>query len=1339
MTFRREGNEVVISQDGKSVTKRFDNYGRPTVIIDGNGSYSYFDYKNSTDGEPTVSALRASGGNLLTNGGFENGLQAWTAEGLSVSDITAEYCNTGTQALQYSGAANTVKSVSQTVSDLTAGTYTLSAYVKATAETQAENTLHLTMIALSENGEELKTEDYEIIAPNTDFTQYTCTAEAPSGTRAVKIRVYTDSASGAFFADDVQLEKSAYASDVNYLANGNFRDGASGWQTVYGPYIVDKTLNKKSVKAACLRTDIMERDVLQTTVPVNGKKGDVLVVGAWVDASVLLLNAPNYIDDVSWEADMREAYFAVDYTCTDENGGKQKHTERTDLQEGMAGWTYLRHTIALEGDCQDITVSFGLSGAFSRMYIADVDVMKSGKTAPVTEEELPEETPDAGETHFCVCGGDCAYGYDCPCTCTSAESCTCDQCKGCSCPNCTEFRCECRCASEEACTCPQCKKKFDITYDEFGNLLSLKIMGKELGEWLAMMTSRSYDATGSYMTASTDENGYTVKYNYNKNNGMLKSMTDARGNLTEYTYDAIGALTQIKTPVSELTNLLSDDMITAYAYTNDRVSKIRHNDFSYNITYDAWGNVKSIFIGALDTALTIPFVEYTYGTGTYRSRIQKVAFKNGNTIDYRYDGENVTGISYDGGKTYRYVYSYDELGYLTEIRDNAKNRVIRYNTDSVEVRESGALMYKAYTDSDGNFAEIINGTLFVTKQYDTQILEDTDLRSARAGITVGDTELSSIAVTDKFGRKTEQSVLTRKPEDTNAPFAMVTADYTYQQYSKDGEPMAGSRVDTIKNTVKATGKADNSRYFFQYEYDENGNITHEYAVDPYGRTLTKRYTYDEANQLVRADDTGLGKTYVYTYNKGGNRIAVKTYAYTLETELGEAKSTVSALYLDPIWRDRMTSFNGKAIVYDSLGNPKTYDGNTYTWEGRQLKSISNANGKTEFTYDADGLRTQTRVLDINGGLVQFDEYYWKDGVLDSHKLIVPGKAEVAKILYDSDNQPRGYILNNEETVLFVKNLQGDVMALVDANGKEVVSYRYDAWGNMTYSPANGTVQTKADRYVKLCPITYRGYNYDFTTGLYYLQSRYYNPEWGRFLNCDDTNILLATQGEILGANLFAYCNNNPVNMVDYFGKEGSAISLKTFLFYMLVPVCALAERLKEINKEYVLEKSVDLYVTIQADPSGVLYYKIKNVIAYAGHGLYIYEESYNIDYYYGDRGAWATFLEQNKREAIMAEAGMKVTETIKDKAFASAILPIDAAVLSMVSFITAAPLNRYVKSRRKFIDNSQAVLRAIRGASDPIFCYALGTILWMGVQYLPEHRENVYTVYKGDTEITVLC
>ena len=69
----------------------------------------------------------------------------------------------------------------------------------------------------------------------------------------------------------------------------------------------------------------------------------------------------------------------------------------------------------------------------------------------------------------------------------------------------------------------------------------------------------------------------------------------------------------------------------------------------------------------------------------------------------------------------------------------------------------------------------------------------------------------------------------------------------------------------------------------------------------------------------------------------------------------------------------------------------------------------------------------------------------------------------------------------------------------------------------------------------LCPVTYRGYNYDFTTGLYYLQSRYYNPEWGRFLNVDDTTILVSSVGDPLAANMYAYCKNNPVNNVDYTG------------------------------------------------------------------------------------------------------------------------------------------------------------------------------------------------------------
>lgn len=63
-------------------------------------------------------------------------------------------------------------------------------------------------------------------------------------------------------------------------------------------------------------------------------------------------------------------------------------------------------------------------------------------------------------------------------------------------------------------------------------------------------------------------------------------------------------------------------------------------------------------------------------------------------------------------------------------------------------------------------------------------------------------------------------------------------------------------------------------------------------------------------------------------------------------------------------------------------------------------------------------------------------------------------------------------------------------------------------------------------------LRYRGYVYDQETGLYYLQSRYYDPEIGRFLNADDFLLI----GEILGNNIFVYCFNNPMACVDPYGQ-----------------------------------------------------------------------------------------------------------------------------------------------------------------------------------------------------------
>ena len=104
----------------------------------------------------------------------------------------------------------------------------------------------------------------------------------------------------------------------------------------------------------------------------------------------------------------------------------------------------------------------------------------------------------------------------------------------------------------------------------------------------------------------------------------------------------------------------------------------------------------------------------------------------------------------------------------------------------------------------------------------------------------------------------------------------------------------------------------------------------------------------------------------------------------------------------------------------------------------------------------------------------------------------------------------------------------------NADGSIYCTYSYDAWGNiLSVKNANGVVITSAGDIANLQSLKYRGYVYDYETGLYYLQSRYYDPVTHRFINADG---LVSTGTGILGYNMFAYCENNPVILIDYSGE-----------------------------------------------------------------------------------------------------------------------------------------------------------------------------------------------------------
>ena len=105
-----------------------------------------------------------------------------------------------------------------------------------------------------------------------------------------------------------------------------------------------------------------------------------------------------------------------------------------------------------------------------------------------------------------------------------------------------------------------------------------------------------------------------------------------------------------------------------------------------------------------------------------------------------------------------------------------------------------------------------------------------------------------------------------------------------------------------------------------------------------------------------------------------------------------------------------------------------------------------------------------------------------------------------------------------------------ITGLVDANGTAVVNYRYDSWGTVT-----GISGSMAGTLGKDNPYRFKGYYYDEETGMYYLKSRYYQPEICRFISADTIEVL-DCQGDLNDKNLYAYCDNNPVMRVDTGGQ-----------------------------------------------------------------------------------------------------------------------------------------------------------------------------------------------------------
>ena len=514
-------------------------------------------------------------------------------------------------------------------------------------------------------------------------------------------------------------------------------------------------------------------------------------------------------------------------------------------------------------------------------------------------------------------------------------------------------------------------------------------------------------------------------------------------------------------------------------------------------------------------------ISHSY-TNDQNRRLSRSVYGNGDAVSYSYDSfGRTTAVTYgDTGSTVSYAY--DANSNLGQLTDGISGRVNRYSYDFLDrlmrYEESGDgysnIVQWGYDDENNlsSQTQTLNGTTYTsTYAYD----KDNRLTKATEGA------ISANYTYDSFSRMTG---LTAK----NGSTSVVNTAVTYVDPSSSA---TSTQVKTWNN-----GKAA-----YTYTYDNKGNIT---SISDGSKTVT--YAYDAFGRLVDVYDPVAKQHCVYTYDDGGNLLQQVIYKPKqssgggggdivipvdppveppIEVIVAAApddygyylSATVNYTYGDANWPDLLTAFNGKSITYDAIGNPLSDGTWTYTWQhGRQLASMSKSGSSITYGYNADGKRISKTV---NG--TTYNYAYLGDTLTDlswgSNKL---------HFTYDSTGPAS--VTYNGNRYFYLKNAQGDVTGLVNASGTQVVSYTYDPWGApMSVSGSMSATLGAVN------PLRYRGYVYDTETGLYYLSSRYYNPTWGRFINADTADVLGASPDKAnWDKNLFAYCDNDPVNRQD---------------------------------------------------------------------------------------------------------------------------------------------------------------------------------------------------------------
>ncbi len=627
----------------------------------------------------------------------------------------------------------------------------------------------------------------------------------------------------------------------------------------------------------------------------------------------------------------------------------------------------------------------------------------------------------------------------------------------------------------------------------------------------------SLDNKGNENNSINEFGETTESYEYINNTNIVETSTDYNGNKTSFGYNNCGTLLQKTTTVDGIENA------NTYGYMLDFLTSLKHNNFEISYSYDNLGRNTGINIAG-ENYLTKTFNENEeIITLSNNERYKKVLNDNGKLQQLYFKSKIDTTDFTENDLIINNIY--DTHNNLVSINDLNAHKTHKYF-----INKFGKTYKEEVSFSN---EETATAPFILENCYDEEhdkvkttkiCVNNKTLNYEYFYSNSPDKILNSITLPNNFKQNLSYDNLERL---TKIDTSIYSKQFSYLKL--------GSRTSNLVSSLSfSANNIINDKLY--YKYDRNGNIT---EIRNHINLLIARYSYDSLHRLIREDNYQLGKTFTYSYDAGGNILSKLEFKFTLTNNLEYEEIIKENKYAYPSvgWKDKLLKFNEELFEYDNnLGNPNIYRGKNLLWShGRQLDKFDNI----EFHYDGNGLRLSkiTNELStkyyLNGNKIIAQDIVSKDNTKSTTLYFHYGADNITSFEYNNINY------------IYKKNLQNDIIGIYDTNRQEIAKYAYDAWGNQNIQVLDNGIYVDISKVssdndyrkiAELNPFRYRSYYYDCDTNLYYLNSRYYDPELGRFINADDISVL-DTYGVINGLNTFSYCNNNPIMLTDNNGAS----------------------------------------------------------------------------------------------------------------------------------------------------------------------------------------------------------